>query len=142
MAKPIPTLKKPSAPLPLAAMAAFVSGEKEGAPILAPSAPPELAVNQDQPLSVPTDEVEAAAEPSATVHSIDGGKGPLPRRTKTAAKSGRRLETRSDGSVTRKVTVYLSPELDKQLSLHAVTNELDRSDVVAEALARYLRKSS
>lgn len=141
MAKPIPTLKKPTAALPVAAMAAFISGEKEGTPVPAPSAHTELAMNHDEPLSAQSDQAEAVAEPSATVHSIDG-KVPLPRRTKAASKGGLRVETRTDGSVTRKVTVYLAPELDKQLSLYAVTNEIDRSDVVAEALARYLRKSS
>ena len=34
------------------------------------------------------------------------------------------------------------PELDKQLSIHAVTNDVDRSEVVAEALSQYLRRNS
>ena len=138
MAKPIPSLKKPSAPLPVSAMAAFVSGEQEATPLLVPRI--ELAT--DEGATPPPELVVAttASEPSATVHSIDGGTAP--RRPKAAAKNGRRLETRSDGSVTRKVTVYLAPDLDKQLSLHAVTNDVDRSDIVAEALTRYLRKTA
>ena len=123
MVKPIPTLKKPTAPLPVDAMAAFVSGEREAAPLPAP-APIELA------------------SPSATVHKIDEGKGSVSRRSKTPEKSGRRLETRSDGSVSRKVTVYLAPDLDKQLSIHAAINDIDRSEVVAQALTRYLEKTS
>lgn len=140
MAKPIPTLKKPSAPLPVAAMAEFVSGEKESAPLVA--AHIELASNAGVEVSHETDEGGGIAATSATVHKIDGGKSSVPRRTKTPAKSGRRLETRSDGSVSRKVTVYLTPELDRQLSIYAVTNDIDRSDVVTEALVRYLGKAS
>lgn len=133
MAKPIPSLKKPTAPLPVDAMAAFVSGEREAAPL-------ELTSRAEDSAAQEPGVIATAPEPSATVHKIDGGKGP--RRPKSAAKSGRRLETRSDGSVSRKVTVYLAPELDRQLSIHAVTNDIDRSDVVAEALARYLGKAS
>lgn len=138
MAKPIPSLKKPSAPLPVSAMAAFVSGEQEATPLLVPRI--ELATDEGPTPPQPELVVATTAlEPSATVHSIDGT---APRRPKAAAKNGRRLETRSDGSVTRKVTVYLAPDLDKQLSLHAVTNDVDRSDIVAEALCRYLRKTA
>lgn len=140
MVKPIPSLKKPTAPLPVDAMAAFVSGEREMSPLPALAPPLDLASSAEE--IAPQKPVATTPEPSATVHKIDGGKGAAPRRPKTPAKSGRRLEVRSDGSVSRKVTVYLAPELDKQLSIHAVTNDVDRSEVVAEALARYLGKAS
>jgi len=121
-------------------MAAFVSGDDQAPAMMSIVTEPVVHEGATQGVSVVDVGASVPAEVVGTVHSIDGGK-PATRRTKTVAKAGRRLETRSDGSVSRKVTVYLSPELDKQLSLHAVSNEIDRSDIVSEALARYLRKA-
>lgn len=134
MAKPvpIPSLKKPSNALPVDAMAAFVSGPDSAGAV----ASPELVALTSVPSS---DEV---SDTSTTVVSIESGRVAPPRAKTVSKKSGRRVETRADGSVSRKVTVYLEPELDKQLSIHAVTNDVDRSDIVAEALSRYLQKAA
>ncbi len=141
MAKPIPTLKKPNASLPVDAMTAFVSGQVD-APAAAFPAPRVVSIEpENAPPSADLAEVAAADEASATIHSIDTEKA-SPRRTpsKPQTKSGRRVETRSDGSLMRKVTIHLEVELDKQLSLHAVTKGVDRSVIVAEALTRLLRR--
>lgn len=136
MAKPvpIPSLKKPSNALPVDAMAAFVSGpESAASAAVAPAEPIAL-------VSAPSSSDNADTSP--TVVSIDSGRpSSAPRAKASAKKSGRRVETRADGSVSRKVTVYLEPDLDKQLSIHAVTNDIDRSDVVAEALSQFLRRN-
>jgi hypothetical protein len=55
------------------------------------------------------------------------------------SKQGRRLVARVDGSSARKVTLYLAPDLDRQLSLYALEHGIDRSTVVAELLAKYLK---
>lgn len=138
MAKPvpIPSLKKPSNALPVDAMAAFVSGPESAASAAAAPAEPIALV------SAPSSS-ETADTSSQTVVSIDSGRPTsAPRAKASPKKSGRRVETRADGSVARKVTVYLEPELDKQLSIHAVNNDVDRSDVVAEALSLFLRRNS
>lgn len=138
MVKPIPSLKKPTATLPLDAMASFVSGQAETAPP-ATGAAPRLV---EDPVAPPVpDGGGETPQATATVHSLEGAKAAAPRRSvKPQQKGGRRLETRSDGTLSRKVTFYLDPELDRQLSIHAVTKGLDRSVLVAEALARFLKK--
>lgn len=146
---PIPSLKKPTAALPIDAMASFVTGVPTLGTAPQPEAiatPPEvkirLADHQAPPNGPDTAPdaliVSAEAAPAAAVVDIESAR---PARRRVPARSGRRLETRRDGSVARKVTVYLEPELDRELSLHAVTNEVDRSAVVAEAVYRFLRKN-
>lgn len=130
---PIPSLKKPSNALPIDAMAAFVSGSESGG---------AAAASEPVALTSGPSSDEDSDTTSTTVVSIESGRAAPPRAKAVSKKSGRRVETRADGSVARKVTVYLEPELDKQLSIHAVTNDVDRSDIVAEALSRYLHKAA
>lgn len=130
---PIPSLKKPSATLPVAAMAAFV-GNAPDAP--SESFAPSETEKTPQLRSVELEEHSPSNQTAEELVPAPRIKSP----SKASKKSGRHLQTRSDGSVARKVTIYLEPELDKQLSLHAVTNAVDRSEIVSEALSRFLKR--
>ncbi len=48
------------------------------------------------------------------------------------------LVRRASGRVRRRMTVYLPPELARELALHAVTQGEDVSDIVAAAVAKHL----
>lgn len=61
------------------------------------------------------------------------------KQAKAGAKRPRGRPRREDDP--RRLTVNLPGELRKWLRVHAVTNERDMGDVVAEALATYRSKS-
>jgi hypothetical protein len=136
MAKPvpIPSLKKPSGGLPLDAMTSFITSSEPAA-----VAPPLPDASEPAPLAL------APEAPEESAASTQGDLPPAPprhaRAKSGAGKGGRRLEPRKDGSLTRKVTIYLAPDLDRQLSLYAINNDVDRSEVIAEVLARFLKKT-
>lgn len=137
----IPSIKRPTASIPVDAMAAFVSGATgEGASLVSESN--ASSANDGGTAAVQDGDTSAVRDDGTSTVVSMTGRPHVPRASRTTKRAGRRLETRRDGSVTRKVTVYLEPDLDKQLSLHAVTNDIDRSDVVAEALSRFLRRTA
>ena len=129
--KPIPTLKKRSAVVPPEAMSVFVAGDDAGSTSAAVS-----PVSLVAPISSEATEVSKAA----------GGRQKSAPQTKTtspklATNNGRKLTARRDGSEVRKVTAYLDADLDMKLSLYAVKNGLGRTDVLAQALERFLAGS-
>ena len=52
--------------------------------------------------------------------------------------SGLGIVQRRDGRVRRRMTVYLPPDLAKKLKIHAVIEDREISDVVAEAVEKLL----
>jgi hypothetical protein len=125
---PLPSLKKPSAGLPMAAMEQFLSETSlPAAPTLTLAPQHETA---EEASTTPLEQVEVVAESSES---------PRHSRKPKVSKQGRRLVARVDGSSARKVTLYLAPDLDRKLSLYALENGIDRSSVVAELLAKYLK---
>jgi hypothetical protein len=144
MAKPvpIPSLKKPSGSLPVDAMTAFVAAAQS--PNSRPAADPPTLTLAPEVAQVESEASKIAAPPEPAPGPVvaDAPNTATARPKAAAKKSGRRLEERRDGTVSRKVTIYLAPDLDKQLSLYALTNDVDRSEVVAEVLGRFLRKNA
>lgn len=61
------------------------------------------------------------------------------KQAKAETKRGRGRPRRSDDP--RRLTVNLPGELRKWLRVHAVTNERDMGDIVAEALSMYRSKT-
>lgn len=130
--KPIPSLKR--SPVPASVAAAFVSSSNE--PPLSLVAPPAASI--EPALAVATQPAvaispEAAPAVPAAAFEPEKKRGP-------AKKSARKLEVRKDGSELRKVTVYLEPDLDRALAIHAASEGIDRSAIVNDAISRYLRK--
>ena len=70
-----------------------------------------------------------AHRPSGT-HFVRGAAGP-------AAKG---VLERAGGRLTRRMTMYLSPELARRVVLHCAETGREISDVAAEALERYLAR--
>lgn len=134
MPKPIPTLKKPTA-VPAAMVEAFVAGEDV-------QPPPTEAVSAVKMGVVTQDGGASSAVASAPVLAIDRASSKQARTPRQTPRTGRRVETRRDGSSARKVTFYLTPELDKRLTIYAATNEVDRTEVVQDVLEKFLRKSN
>jgi len=123
--------------MPVSAMAAFVAGDsqsQEPTSLVDDTTAVESAAASEAP-----DSSGQTIPDQGTVHSIDQ-KLAKPRSKAAQAKNGRRLESRKDGTTARKVTFYLDQELDTQLSIHAVTTGVDRSTIVCEALAKFLRR--
>lgn len=127
---PLPSLKKPSVGLPMAAMEQFLS-ETSSPPVPTLTLAPKQETVEEAPTTTPPEQAEvmAAEAPEGARHS----RKPKP------SKQGRRLVARVDGSSARKVTLYLAPDIDRKLSLYALENGIDRSSVVAELLAKYLK---
>lgn len=125
MAKPIPSLKKPSASVPVEAIANFVEPTSDGN-ITTPLSSVSLVPPVEQPEEYPT---------TGEVRQSQSR-----RRSKSTA--GRRLEERKDGTVARKVTIYLPPEIDRQLSVYALDQGVDRSEIVVDLLARHFKKAT
>lgn len=53
---------------------------------------------------------------------------------------GRGIIERKGGRVRRRMTVYLSPELARDLGMHAVGQGADVSDLIEEAVSAYLTR--
>lgn len=138
---PIPSFKRPTA-MPASAMAAFVSGDSSNAETnSSPPAAGETRVANSASLSESPETSSEVSSDQATVHSIDG-KAAKARTKASQIKNGRRLEIHKDGTTSRKVTIYLDPEMDRQLSIHSVTIGVDRSHIIAEALTKFFRHTS
>lgn len=133
--KPIPQLKKPLTPEQQAAMDSFASG----ANLPAVASPVVTVVEAPKLVAVEESTEELAAEPT-NVRPLAAAPASAPKASSASkSKNGRRTEQRADGSEVRKVTMYLSTELDKRLSLHCVENGVDRTAVINAALEKYLR---
>ncbi|MDX2009659.1 MAG: hypothetical protein SFW67_05695 [Myxococcaceae bacterium] len=147
MAKPIPQLKRPA--IPAAVAEGFISAGANAAATPLPPAPQaalSVVPEQGAATSVPAVEVAAeataaplAVEPPAPVPAPPAERKAAPRAR--ASTGGRQLTKRVTGEEVRKVTFYLPPELDQELSLHCVRNGLDRKDVVIAALRKVVRGS-
>jgi hypothetical protein len=124
--KPMLTLRKPPAP---ANVEAFVQGAGESVVRLtSDAAPPSMAV--------PVAEAKALA-PMIEVNSE--AVEPAPQSSSQVAKHrGRGLLERASGRTTRRMTIYVSPELAKRIVRFSAETEREISDVAAEALEKYL----
>lgn len=63
------------------------------------------------------------------------------KKTKAGSRRGNVRERGRTGEVVAQMTVYLPPELEKQLRIEAVTREMRPSDLIAAALKDYFKKS-
>lgn len=63
------------------------------------------------------------------------------KKAKVASRRGNVRERGRTGEVVAQMTVYLPPELEKQLRIEAVTREMRPSDLIAAALKDYFKKS-
>jgi hypothetical protein len=145
MAKPIPSLKRPSIPADIAERFIAAGPSAVVAPLPQP-APAPLSIVPEPAVAAPAADLEvepARPHPEAGLEQADVAapavvverKAPRAR----AGQSGRQLTRRANGEEVRKVTFYLPPELDTELSLHCVRNGLDRTDVVVTALKRIIK---
>lgn len=137
MAKPIPQLKRPAVPADIAER--FIAA---GPGAVTPSValqPAPLAVVPEAPPLVHLEDPATAATSEPTSIAIapqpDESRAP-PRRPRN---SGRQLTKRASGAELRKVTFYLPPDLDTELSVHCARNGLDRTDVVVAALKKLVK---
>lgn len=134
MAKPpLPTLKKPS--MSVSAMAAFVDAPPAPA-VVEPSMP---AQHLNLVETEPSNTSPAGSSPAVAEQSADETTSKRPPKK---PESNRRIDVRKDGTHVRKVTFHLDAELDKELSILAATEGLDRSVIVEKALERLLRRKS
>ncbi len=63
------------------------------------------------------------------------------KKAKAGSRRGNVRERGRTGEVVAQMTVYLPPELEKQLRIEAVTREMRPSDLIAAALKDYFKKS-
>lgn len=137
MAKPIPQLKRPAVPADIAERF-IAAGPSAVTPAIALQPAPLAVVPEAPPL---TDlEVSAtAAMPEPTSIAM----APQPDESRTQVRrprsSGRQLTKRASGAELRKVTFYLPPDLDTELSVHCARNGLDRTAVVVAALKKLVK---
>lgn len=135
--KPIPSLKR-AVVVPPSVMENFVN-----AGTVTPPAPLTLVPDAAAVSAAPVAKAEVAPAVVATLAPVEA---PAPvaaeRSSRPSKKSGRKLEVRKDGTEARKVTFYLDPEVDRALAVHAATSGMDRSMLVNEALAKFLKRRS
>ena len=110
MTTPKITPRKPGA---LVEAAGFITG---GAPSVEP--PKAAAVMAQEPSAV-----EGQEAPESVAAQVAGRKGTMSRRR--------------SGKTVRQLTVYLEPEIEKQLRVVAVEEDRLPSDVIADALRAY-----
>lgn len=137
MAKPIPQLKRPAVPADIAERF-IAAGPSAVSPSIALQPAPLTVVPEAPPL-VDLEVPATAATPEPTNVAMDPqpdeSRAP-PRRPRN---SGRQLTRRASGAELRKVTFYLPPDLDTELSVHCARNGLDRTDVVVAALRKVVK---
>lgn len=63
------------------------------------------------------------------------------KKTKAGSRRGNVRERGRTGEVVAQMTVYLPPELEKQLRIEAVTREMRPSDLIAAALKAFFKTS-
>lgn len=132
--KPIPSLKR-AVVVPPSVMENFVN-----AGTVTPPAPLTL-VPDAAAAAAPVAKAEVAPAVVATPAPVEAPVAPAAERSaRPAKKSGRKLEVRKDGTEARKVTFYLDPEVDRALAVYAATSGMDRSMLVNEALAKFLKR--
>lgn len=136
MAKPIPQLKRPAVPAHIAER--FIAGGVAPTVALQPApltVVPEPAVSAADNLEAAAPVVEAPT-PVALAPTPTDEVQPAPRRPRN---TGRQLSKRASGEHLRKVTFYLPPDLDTELSVHCARNGLDRTTVVVAALRKAVK---
>lgn len=138
MAKPIPQLKRPAVPADIAER--FISaGSTAVTPAVALqpatlTVVPEPAVEAADPVAAEPSVLEASTPVAMTAPNDDARTS-----TRRPRNSGRQLTKRASGAELRKVTFYLPPDLDTELSVHCARNGLDRTDVVVAALKKLVK---
>jgi len=135
-ADPVIRLRKPpKSPADLAAADAFVGVQPLPPPALAPAAMPEMqptAAPARQPAAEPPPAV-AVMPPPPAMASVEPTYITVPRR--------RTLVQRQDGRALHRTTIYMPPDLSRQLALRAAQTNRTQSDLIEEALRRYLQSS-
>lgn len=137
MAKPIPQLKRPVVPADIAERF-IAAGPSAVTPAVALS--PTLSVVPEP--SLPP--VDLASSPvvedsNSAVATIPAHTDEARQATRRPRNGGRQLTKRASGTELRKVTFYLPPDLDTELSVHCARNGLDRTDVVVTALKKLVK---
>jgi hypothetical protein len=143
--KPRLVVRPPPAPDPEAEArrAAFIAGVPAAAPAERPQALASPPLERPQALvSVPEPPQAPAAAPASSVSSVAPGEGP-PARAAPGARARAEygsavLIERKGGRKTRRMTVYLPPELAEQLTRWCRAQGREVSHAIAEALSRYL----
>lgn len=100
-----------------------------------PKAKPTLAAATKRPPKIPTVDDRRA---SAFIRSEGFQNSETPKRNK----GGRPLKTGAKGRTWKQVTLYLPPEVLTTLRHRAVDDDCDLSDIVAAALAAWLKAPS
>ena len=137
MAKPIPQLKRPAVPADIAERF-IAAGPSAVTPAIALQPAPLTVVPEAPPLT----DLEVSA-PAAMPEPTSIAMAPQPDESRTQVRrprsSGRQLTKRASGAELRKVTFYLPPDLDTELSVHCARNGLDRTSVVVAALKKLVK---